>query len=82
MPLNPTQLAQAYPFVAEGPFRSHNELTAALASPRYKDDPAYRDDVARKLAQTDRREWGLSDSREPILHTRRFDAVASEGIEW
>lgn len=30
-------------------FRSTSELTAAMRDPRYKKDPAYRDDVARKI---------------------------------
>lgn len=30
-------------------FRSTNELTKAMADPRYKNDPAYRDDVISKL---------------------------------
>lgn len=34
---------------AEG-FRSHAELTKAMSDPRYKTDPAYRNDVAMKLA--------------------------------
>ena len=31
-------------------FRSHAELTSAMSDPRYKTDPAYRNDVAMKLA--------------------------------
>ncbi len=80
MPMNPNQLRDAYPFAEDGPFRSRNELSAAIASPRYADDPAYRDAVASKLAQTDRQDWALSDSRPPILFTSR--APASEGPEW
>ena len=82
MPMTTDQLQKAYPFIEEGPFRSHNELTAAIASPRYGDDPAYRDAVAAKLAQTDRRDWALADSREPILHTRHSITVATDGGEW
>jgi hypothetical protein len=32
------------------PFRSAAEMTTAMKDPRYKSDPAYRDDVARRLA--------------------------------
>ncbi|MDQ2651568.1 MAG: hypothetical protein M3Z20_00875 [Chloroflexota bacterium] len=31
-------------------FRSTAELTAAMRDPRYKNDPAYRDEVAQRLA--------------------------------
>ena len=82
MPMTTDQLQKAYPFIEEGPFRSHNELTAAIASPRYGDDPAYREAVAAKLAQTDRRDWALADTREAILHTRHSITVATDGVEW
>ena len=31
-------------------FRSHAELSRAIADPRYASDPAYRQDVEQKLA--------------------------------
>jgi len=35
------------------PFKSHNEITAAMRDPRYKTDPAYRQSVTDRLAQTE-----------------------------
>jgi len=35
---------------AVAPFKSNKEMTEAMADPRYKDDPAYRADVARRIA--------------------------------
>ena len=34
-------------------FRSQAELVAAMSDPRYDNDPAYRDDVLNKLANSD-----------------------------
>ena len=33
-------------------FRSHAELSRAIADPRYSSDPAYRQDVEAKLARS------------------------------
>lgn len=35
------------------PFRSTSEVVAAMSDPRYKNDPAFRKDVERRLAQSD-----------------------------
>ncbi|CLP71539.1 Uncharacterised protein [Mycobacterium tuberculosis] len=37
---------------SEDVFRSTAELTAAMKDPRYKKDPAYREDVKQKLARS------------------------------
>ena len=37
----------------QGTYRSQQELVAAMADPRYDNDPAYRNDVMEKLAQSE-----------------------------
>ena len=82
MNLNPTQLQQHFPFVEEGPFRSHNELKAAISSPIYGADANYRAKVEAKLGMTDRAQWGLSEKRPSINYTHAAPAVVDDGFSW
>ena len=82
MNLNPTQLQQHFTFSEEGPFRSHNELKAAISSPLYAADAHYRAKVETKLGITDRAQWGLSEKRPTISYTHAAPAVVDEDFSW
>jgi hypothetical protein len=82
MAKSPAQLRTLYPFIPDGPFTCHGELTAAISDPRYADDDAFRETVAAKLAATDRQAWNLSDTREAIFFTSHRPALADDEIGW
>ena len=79
---NKDQLRQNFPFVASGPFGSHNEMVAAISSPMYSADPAYRAQVEAKLSRTDRAQWGLSEKRPAISYTHAAPPVVDNGHGW
>ncbi len=49
----PSLITGASTYASGDSFRSVAELTTAMKDPRYQSDPAYRDDVIRKLSRSD-----------------------------
>ena len=63
------------------PFNSSYEVTAAIGSPRYAADPAYREAVAIKLARSDEAQIGIS-TRDVSNASLRSEVVnTQEGTE-
>ena len=63
------------------PFNSSYEMTAAIGSPRYAADPAYREAIAIKLARSDEAQIGIS-TRDVSNASLRSEVVnTQEGTE-
>lgn len=71
MAFSPSQLIAEYPFLNDptAPFASANEMSAAMMSPKYRQDEGFRGIVEARLAATDRGVWGMVDHRPRIQAT-------------
>jgi hypothetical protein len=80
VPMNTHQLQAEYPFNPDrsAPFGSREEMIAAMSSPKYRQDPAYQETVAARLAVSDRVALGTANHRPLIKHTFIGEAQMNE----
>ena len=71
MQMNPDQLRREYPFVNDPtvPFSCREELMAAMASPKYGNDPSYTAVIEARVLAGGTGALGVADHRKPIMHT-------------